>query len=90
MLRITEQNENDQTLRLRLDGTIDATTWAELQSALPQRNTGEGLTVILDMAGVMFMSEEAAGRLTELLGHSLQIVNGSPFIEMLLASASKQ
>ncbi|MBM4260277.1 MAG: hypothetical protein FJ145_02435 [Deltaproteobacteria bacterium] len=87
MLKITEQYENEKTLRLRLDGTVDSTSLTELQNVLSQGNDTNGLTVILDTAGVTFMNEQAANQLAKLRNQSLHIVNGSPFIEMLLNSA---
>lgn len=86
MLRITEQQENDKTLRLRLDGNVDAKALAELHSLWGNENNG--LTVILDMAGVVFMSEEAARQLAKQRNDSLHIINCSPFIEMLLQSVN--
>lgn len=87
MLRITEHYENEKTLRLRLDGTVDEASCAELQNAWSQGNEDSDRTVIIDMAGVMFMSAEAAGQIAMLRDSSLHIVNCSPFIEMLLNSA---
>lgn len=89
MLKITEHLDNEKTRRLRLDGIVDSTSFAELQNVLSKANEARGLTVILDMAGVVFMNEEAAAQLAK-LRHTLHIVNCSPFIEMLLESASHQ
>lgn len=88
MLKITEQPENEKTLRLRLDGIVDSTTFAALQSVWTGRNDDAASTVILDMAGVTFMSAEAAIQLAELAKHSVHFVNCSPFIEMLLQSSN--
>lgn len=85
MLRITEQHESAKTLRLRLDGTVDGTSFAELQHACSENNNH---IVVLDMTGVMFMSEDAACQLAKLRCGSLHIVNCSPFLEMLLNSVS--
>lgn len=83
MLKITEHHEDDNTLRLRLDGTVDSTSLAELQNVLSQENGAHNLKVVLDMAGVVFMNEESADQLAK-LRDTLHIINCSPFIEMLL------
>ena len=84
MLRITEQMENDETVRLRLDGTISTDSISDLEAILATRESSNGRAFILDMGGVTFMNEAAAKRLAALRGGSLQIINGSPFITALL------
>ena len=87
MLRITETTESGKTVRLRLDGTITAETFAELDRAcVPHRQNGQS-TIILDMAGVSFMHAEAAQKLAQLSGKSLRIINCSPFVATLLDTA---
>ncbi len=82
MLRITEERGNPNILKLRLDGTLTAESFAALESAWRgQIHTG---VVILDMAGVSFMHESAAQRLAAIQGERLRIVNCSPFIAALL------
>ncbi len=89
MLRITEQKENDQTVRLRLDGTISTDSIGEIEAILVTRESSNSHTFILDMGGVSFMSETAAKKLAVLRGKSLQIINGSPFITALLDMVGK-
>jgi anti-anti-sigma regulatory factor len=84
MLRITEQRENDQTLRLRLDGTISTDSIGGLEAILATRQSSNSSRLILDMGGVSFMSETAAKQLAALRGDSLDIINCSPFITALL------
>lgn len=89
MLRITEQNENQNTMRLRLDGKLDLATVAELESIWSRLSEAQA-TVVLDMTGVVFMSDDAARRLTSQRSASFHIVNCSPYIEMLLSNFSNQ
>lgn len=89
MLRITEQSENDQIVRIRLDGTISSDSLAELEAILSARERSNGHEVILDMAGVSFMHDAAAQKLALLRGDSLQIINCSPFIATLLETATR-
>jgi anti-anti-sigma regulatory factor len=84
MLRITEQKENGQTVRLRLDGTISTDSIGDLEVILATRQSANSPSFILDMGGVSFMSETAAKKLAALRGESLQIINCSPFITALL------
>lgn len=89
MLRITESIENGGTVRLRLDGTITADTFPEIDRTcahhLQQHLAGH---VILDMAGVSFMQTEPAQKLARIRGTRLQIINCSPFIAALLNTAA--
>lgn len=90
MLRITEQSENKTTLRLRLDGKIDLESYAQLEAIWSRTSEPKTTTLILDMTGVIFMSDDTARKLTNLRGDSFHIVNCSPFIEMLLGNIKKE
>lgn len=90
MLRITENFENGKTVRLRLDGTISDEAYGELAEACSRRRNGAEPIIILDMAGVEFMSNHAAHRLIELRSDFFRIINCSPFIETLLEAMDKQ
>ena len=85
MLRITENFENDNTVRLRLDGTVSETSFAEVEEAFTRHaeNSREAI-VVLDMAGVVFMNNAAAQKMVQLRGARIRFVNCSPFIETLL------
>ena len=84
MLKITEKLENDSVLRLKLDGTINSDSYKDLEQVF-SRHQGEMVkTIILDMAGVEFMSEEVARRLARLRSEHQRIINCSPFISTLL------
>jgi anti-anti-sigma regulatory factor len=84
MLRITENSENCRTIRVRLDGTIDRTTYPELDEVRCQHLGDDETVVLLDMAGVTYMTDEVAHKLASMRSERLQIINCSPFIEALL------
>lgn len=84
MLRITENLEDGDAIRLRLDGTITTESYAELDKALARYHDGKTPTIILDMAGVSFMNDESADRLAKIKGEKMRIINCSPFIAALL------
>jgi anti-anti-sigma regulatory factor len=88
MLRITENFQKGETIGFRLDGTLTADSCAELEALCTQYQESEGKLIQLDMAGVVFMSEEVAKRLMELRSDRLSIINCSPFIEMLLRTVA--
>jgi len=76
-------------MRLRLDGRLDLATYAELE-AIWSRPGENKTTLVLDMTGVVFMSDAAARKLTRQRGDSFHIVNCSPYVEMLLGNTSNQ
>jgi anti-anti-sigma regulatory factor len=87
MLRISENSENCRTIRVRLDGTIDKNTYPELEEVRGHHLGVDERVVLLDMAGVTYMTEEVAHKLARLRSERLQIINCSPFIEALLNAA---
>jgi anti-anti-sigma regulatory factor len=84
MLRITENSENSKTTRLRLDGTITAEVFWEIETACAAHTEELGRMILIDMAGVTYVSDEAARRLESLRGEQLRIINCSPFVETML------
>jgi len=85
MLRITENLENENTVRLRLDGTISETSFAELEQAFARHiGNSRRITVVLDMEGVVFMDNDAAKKMVQLRSEQLRMINCSPFIDTLL------
>jgi anti-anti-sigma regulatory factor len=84
MLRITEFQENDTAIRLRLDGTLSSDSFRDLENMVAQHQSASGRTVILDMSGVDFITDEPARQLGKLGSESLRIINCSPFILTLL------
>ena len=86
MLRITETIENKKTVRLRLDGSITDHTFAELEAVYASLKNGNEPTIILDMAGVEFMSNDAAQKLIAMRGDRVRFINCSPFIDVLLGA----
>ena len=90
MLRITENLENGAVVRLRLDGNISVESYADLEEVFQRYNTSAGRTIILDMAGVDFISDEPARQLVKLRSERLRIINCSPFIVTLLETLDSQ
>jgi anti-anti-sigma regulatory factor len=88
MLRITETREHDSLLRLRLDGTLTAESFADLEAAW-REGSKQTTIVILDMAGVSFMNVPAARKIAAIKGDRLRIVNCSPFIAALLETVER-
>jgi len=86
MLRITENLESGKTVRLRLDGTISTASLPELEEICSRHQTANATVILLDLAGVVFMSDETARKLLELRDDRLRIINCSPFIETLLST----
>jgi anti-anti-sigma regulatory factor len=89
MLRITENWGHGMAVRLRLDGTLTATSYPELQSVCSRHQANDGTIILLDMAGIVFMNDEIARKLATLRSERLRIINCSPFIEALLAAVEK-
>jgi anti-anti-sigma regulatory factor len=86
MLRITEIIQSERAVRLRLDGTLSTESFADLASICARSRSNGNPTVIVDMAGVNFMHEEAAQKLARLRGESIRVINCSPYITVLLES----
>lgn len=89
MLRITENLDDPRTIRLRLDGTISLESLTELGQAFARHQDGSQKTIILDMAGVDFMKNEAARKLVNLQSDTLRIINCSPFIATLMETLGR-
>jgi anti-anti-sigma regulatory factor len=86
MLRITETIENKNTVRLRLDGSITDHTFPELVAVYASLKNSNEPAIILDMAGVEFMSNDAAQKLIAMRGDRVRFINCSPFIDVLLGA----
>jgi anti-anti-sigma regulatory factor len=85
MLRITENFDGDNTVRLRLDGTVSESSFDEIDEAFSRHiGNSRANTIVLDMAGVVFMNNDAAKRIKQLPSQHVRIINCSPFIEILL------
>ncbi|HKY09444.1 MAG TPA: STAS domain-containing protein [Candidatus Binatia bacterium] len=87
MLRITENIESDRAVRLRLDGTISKESFDELARICARHQSNKSRTLILDMAGVSFMHDDAARSLARLRDDSVRVINCSPFIAALIDAA---
>jgi anti-anti-sigma regulatory factor len=88
MLRITEYIEGAKTVRLRLDGSLSATSFAEVEEACDRRRNDPGKIILLDMAGVVFMDNDTASRIARLRSDRLRVINCSPFIGTLLSNVA--
>jgi anti-anti-sigma regulatory factor len=88
MLRITEHIEDAKAVRLRLDGTLSVTCFAEIEEACDRCRNEPGKIILLDMAGVVFMDNDSASRIARLRGEQLRVINCSPFIETLLSNVA--
>ena len=89
-MRITENFENGDTVRLRLDGTLSLATFDELAELCDRHQLSDRVTIIIDMEGVNFMHDDAAGRLARMRGESLRVINCSPFIATLLDTVERK
>jgi len=90
MLRITENIDSDKIIKLRLDGTISESSFAEIQAAFTRHvENSRGVIVVLDMAGVVFMNNDAVKSMVQLRSARLRMINCSPFIEMLLKTTAE-
>jgi anti-anti-sigma regulatory factor len=89
MLRITENFENGKTVRLRLDGTVSTVSLPELEQICSRHRSADTEVILLDLAGVVFMQEDAARKFAELRNDRLKIINCSPFIEALLKTVER-
>jgi anti-anti-sigma regulatory factor len=88
MLRITESFENAKAMRLRLDGTLSDDSYQEFARILAPHEQAGGKTIIVDLAGVDFMSERAARQIAARQSERVRIINCSPFIETLLQAVA--
>lgn len=87
MLRITENFDGDNMVRLRFDGTISEISFAEIDEAFGRHiGNSRSNTIVLDMAGVVFMNNDAAKKIMQLRSQRVRIINCSPFIETLLST----
>ena len=89
MLRITENLESGKPVRLRLDGTVSAVSLPEIEEICSRHQGTDAKVILLDLAGVVFMNDEAAKRFVELRNDQLRIINCSPFIAALLKTVER-
>ena len=90
MLRITENLENGDAVRVRLDGKISLDSYADLEGVLGRLRDRGRRIILLDMAGVTFLNGDAAQKLARARGENVRIVNCSPFISALLDTVASQ
>ena len=89
MLRITETIESGEKIGLRLDGTLNASSWPDLEKACVRHQNDEGKVLLLDLTGIVFMDDQGAENLSRLRGERVEIINCSPFIEALLKTLER-
>jgi anti-anti-sigma regulatory factor len=89
MLRITENFENGKAVRLRLDGTLSDDSYQDFARILAPHERAGGRTIIVDFAGVDFMSDESARQIAAMQSEKVRVINCSPFIETLLQTVAR-
>lgn len=85
MLRITKTFEDDQTVILRLDGKVISDTLSSLETLCFRYRDEEDKTVLLDFAGVTFISHSGLRMLKKIRDERIKMANGSLFVEALLS-----
>jgi hypothetical protein len=61
----------------------------ELEAVCSRHQSDHGKVILLDLAGVVFMTDEIAKKLVKLRSDRLRIINSSPFIETLLKTVER-
>lgn len=84
MLRITKTFDDDHTVILRLDGKVIDTTLSDLEDLCLRYRDKEDKTVLLDFAGVTFISDSGLRMLERIKNGGIKLANGSLFVEALL------
>ncbi len=72
-----------------MDGTVNALSLPDLEEACSRHQSDNGKVILLDLAGVVFMTDQAARKLGELRSDRLRIINCSPFIETLIKTVGR-
>ncbi len=85
MLRITKTFEDEDTIVLRLDGSVDSSTVAELQNECDGYKRKTHKTLLLDLSGVTFISQSGLKLLQKLKNGRIKLAKGSLFVETLLS-----
>jgi hypothetical protein len=90
MLRITDNLDSPEVIRLRLDGILTSETYADVEHILFLHRKHNKRTVVLDMQGVTFLHDDAARKLAAVCGGRVRVINCSPFIQTLLETVAGQ
>jgi anti-anti-sigma regulatory factor len=70
---------------------MSETSFAEVEEAFTRHvGNSQRAIIILDMAGVVFMNNDAARKMVQLRSARLRIINCSPFIETLLNTVAER
>ncbi len=79
MLRITEENLNGKTARMRLEGRVTGPYVMEVRRSCERiLDTGRSLT--LDLADVSFADRDGIALFQKLTSRQVSLVNCSPFL----------
>jgi ABC-type transporter Mla MlaB component len=79
MLKISEDSMTDETLTLRLAGSVSGPWVSELRRLCEPALSGEA-RLTLDLADVWFVDAEGVALFRELRGHQVTLQNCSPFV----------
>jgi hypothetical protein len=89
MLRISENQEDQKVIRLRLDGTVNVPAMTELKEICFRYQNDDGKVILLDFAGVVFMGPRDSGKPDGATQRTTENDQWFPFIETLLATVEK-
>ena len=89
MLRITNVNESESHVTMRVEGQIVSTWVAELERET-KRMLRSKRRVVLDFAGVKFIGPKGAEVLKRIVTDEVEIVNCSALIKDLLIERQKE
>ena len=84
MLRIIEIFKDDGAVTLRLDGKVVDVWIPDLEKICLYHRDEKNKTVVLDFAGVSFISSNGVRILEKIKDERIKIINCSPFIRSLL------
>jgi len=89
MLRIVEEDATDNSIRLRLDGSLVGQWVGLLRASCEQALQQQGV-LTLDLAGVSFADHEGVQLLQQLEQRQATLINGSPFLREQLKQHLEQ
>ncbi len=84
MFRITEMFEDEETIKLKVDGKLVGTCISLLTEECVKYTKNEEKTVLLDVSGVSYIDTDGVKMLESIKDENLQIINCPMFIEALL------
>ena len=84
MFKITKIEQNDRTINLRMDGKLIEGWPSEFEKLYVKIKNEDYTRIIIDFAGVSFIDDDAIGFIEKIKDDRVDIINCSPFIELLL------